>query len=391
MSNPLRKAAVLINALDSRSADALLDQMSDSQAAQVRQAIMELDDIDPAEEQQVLREFMQSRGGQPQPATDEPAADEASEAVEFEVSSQALAAADNVQPPVEEKPQPTPFEFLHGTAGERLAGFLSDEHPQTIAMVLSHLPPSRASQTLVNLPAMLQVEVLERIAEMDQTDPVIVREVEQQLHESLAGELELDRRRKAGLSVVQSILAAAGEDKAGVLKNLTEAGAVLAGRLQADDNAAIESFSVEPATFQLQRSPSTHEDRPALAPPGEVSEPHEVAGEPLETLPRQEVARATFEDVMGLDEFDLATLLAAAEPEITLLALTGAPPAFVQQIVQRLPRRQRRSFEQEMESLAPVRLRDIELAQLQLAELAAAMAVAGEIHIPHINRFIAAA
>jgi len=396
MSNPLRKAAVLISALDSRSADALLDQMSESQAAMVRTAIMDLDDIDPAEEQQVLREFMESRGGQSVPAASTQQPENAlrnDDDVELEVSSQALAAS-QAEPLPSAEPQTedsvaTPFEFLHGTAGERLAGFLESEHPQTIAMVLSHLPPQRASEALLKLEASLQVEVLERIAEMDQTDPAIVREVEQQLHESLAGELDLDRRRKAGLSVVKSILAAAGSGSEEVLQNLSAAGAVLSGRLQANEEMQqqhFKAFTVEPVPATVAEPAVSF----AAIPPQEELQPAEQALEEFEPA-IEGIGEATFEDVMLLQEFDLAALLAVAEPEITLVALTGAPPEFVERIVSRLPRRQRRNFIREMEQTGPLRLRDIELAQMNLADLAFSMAVAGEIHIPHISRFIAAA
>src|SRR4051794_6049029 len=61
MSGPqgsLRKAAILIASLETRSADQLLDQMGEQQAAKVRHAIMELPDIDPAEQEAVIHEFV---------------------------------------------------------------------------------------------------------------------------------------------------------------------------------------------------------------------------------------------------------------------------------------------------------------------------------------------
>ena len=58
----LRKAAILISTLDERSAEALLNQMDAEQAAKVRSALVELDNIAQGEEQQVLAEFLQQQG-----------------------------------------------------------------------------------------------------------------------------------------------------------------------------------------------------------------------------------------------------------------------------------------------------------------------------------------
>src|SRR5206468_10031430 len=75
----------------------------------------------------------------------------------------------------------TPFAFLQKAESENLLTFIQDEHPQTIALILAHLPPQKASEIMVGLPAQKQIEVVKRIANMEQTNPEVIKEVERGL------------------------------------------------------------------------------------------------------------------------------------------------------------------------------------------------------------------
>jgi flagellar motor switch protein FliG len=83
----------------------------------------------------------------------------------------------------------------------------------------------------------------------------------------------------------------------------------------------------------------------------------------------------------------LAKVFRAADPQVTLLALTGASRQLVDRILGRLPIREAKTFRRQMEQLGPTRLSDMERAQRQLAELAGQMADQGEIIIPRTGRF----
>jgi flagellar motor switch protein FliG len=98
-----------------------------------------------------------------------------------------------------------------------------------------------------------------------------------------------------------------------------------------------------------------------------------------------------FNDLAGLDELSLAKLFQTAQPEVILLALTGASPGFAERVLQRLPPRDARVLRRQMESLGPIRLRDVEYAQRQLAVLAQQLAAAGAIEVPASRRFTVAA
>ena len=74
--------------------------------------------------------------------------------------------------------QVKPFEFVRKTDASQLINFIQDEHPQTIALILSYLSPSQAALIISALPPDSQAEVARRIAVMDRTSPDVIKEVE---------------------------------------------------------------------------------------------------------------------------------------------------------------------------------------------------------------------
>ena len=79
-----------------------------------------------------------------------------------------------------------PFRFLQETEAEKLVRVLGSERPQTIALVLSHLSPVRAGAVLARLPENVQVDVIHRLVDLEETDPEILREVEEALRSRLS-------------------------------------------------------------------------------------------------------------------------------------------------------------------------------------------------------------
>ena len=71
--------------------------------------------------------------------------------------------------------QVRPFEFVRKTEPAQLLNFIQDEHPQTIAMILSYLSSSQAAMILGALPPEKQADVARRIAQMDRTSPDVIR------------------------------------------------------------------------------------------------------------------------------------------------------------------------------------------------------------------------
>lgn len=321
----LRKAAVLVASLDTATADALLDQVSDEQASTIRRMMVDLDEVSPQEQDAVIDELLRVSPLLPQP---QPAGIELDRRLvrrlarvrdEVDVRSSGVEAAGAAEEP--------PFRLLHQAHGERLPPLLAHEHPQTIALVISHLPPQRAAESLATLDPPLQVNVIRRLIDLDEADPDILREVERGLESRILEQVQTERRRAAGLAAVSGILRAA------------DAG------LRSSILANLDHYDRELATRLGRR-------------------------------------RLRFTDLEHLGNAALAAVFNAADPQLAVLALAGASPNLAQRIMGQLASRQAADLRRSMESLGPTPLSDIEEAQAQLAELAEQLADAGHIELP---------
>ena len=324
-STKIRKAAILVASLDAPTADAILGQMPEEQAARVRRMMVELGDIDPEEQQQVIDEFFRH-----EPAHGEEAAESADDdGVELDpgLARRLAQGNDAAESQAETDSDSAPFQFLREAHSARLTPFLAGEHPQTIALVVSHLAPQRAAGVLATLDGPLQAEVLRRLTDLDQADPAILREVERGLETKIIEHARSERRRAAGLNAVSDILQAADTStKRTLLTNLARHDRQLAGRLR----------------------------------------PQSLA----------------FSDLERLDEPALAMIFARAEPELTYLALAGASQSLMDRLLAQLSPLEARQFNRSIEKLGPMRLSDIEEAQQRIAELAQQLALEGEIELP---------
>lgn len=372
LSPALRKAAILISSLDARSADALLDQMGEAQARRVRDAVLELGDIPPHEQEAVIAEFL---------GNDSPAATATiDDGVELAGSLATLPPPGSYQPvsasPVAAEPPRKPFSFLLDADCSTIARHLQREHPQTIAVVLAHLPPAKAASLVAHFSAELQAEVLERVATIEEMDSEVVREVERGLEVVLAKELQRTRRRGSGVATLQAILNAAGDAREQLVQNVARRDQQLAEQ-------------VAPAIVQKAAVP--------LAPtmPRRRMETPESPAERLVKSNRQEAPLATpaieFAQLAQLDDRAWARLLRAADVQVSLLALAGATPELVDRLLSQLPPGDARALQRKMEQLGAVRLRDIERAQEHLARIATQLAARGEIRLPRLRPFATAA
>jgi len=221
--NPaLRKAAILVSSLDRATADKLLDQMSAEQASLVRQAMVELPEIDAGEQDRVIDEFFHVG---PRQKIEDPAGIALDRPAERLARATAYAGVE-----WETGAEPVPFRFLHEAKAHKLTQLLAGEHPQTIALVISHLSPDQASEVLAPLPPPLQVDVIRRLVDLDDANPEVLWEVERGLKTRILEQIRDERRRAAGVKAVASILAAANPGvKRDILANLAMHDRHLAG------------------------------------------------------------------------------------------------------------------------------------------------------------------
>ncbi len=169
----VRKAAVLLLTLDEDQAAEILRRLGPQQVEEVSREIASLEEIDLPTRKEVFHEFYQlalaahyiSEGG----------LEHAKSLLSKSLSPEA---ADRMIKQVTQQVQTHPFSFLQKAESENLLTFIQDEHPQTIALILAHLSPQQSSEVLVGLPAQKQIEVVKRIANMEQTNPEVIKGLE---------------------------------------------------------------------------------------------------------------------------------------------------------------------------------------------------------------------
>lgn len=317
----LRKAAILVSSLEPADADALLEQMGDAQAARVRQVMVDLGDINPREQQQVLEEFF--RIGPMLPKS-EPAG------IELDGRLARKLGLPQHPPAICSDDEPDdgpPFQFLEEAETDKLARVLAGERPQTAALVLSHLSAMQAGAVLTRLPPPQQVEVLQRLVDLEETDAEILREVERGLQKRLSQQVRMQHRRAAGMAAVDGILQAAGSHVAvQILDNLARYDRPLAERL----------------------SP------PPLA----------------------------FDRLEDLDDDAFGAVFEAADSGLIRLALVGASPEFIARFVTGMSPAEAQRVRHELDHPGPIRLSDVEAARQQIADLARRLSAAGRIRLP---------
>mgnify|MGYP002869921220 CR=1 FL=1 len=102
--------------------------------------------------------------------------------------------------------QVKPFDFMRHTDAGQILGFIQNEHPQTIALILSYLEPQQAAMILSGLNPILQADVTKRIANMDRITPEVLREVERVLERKLSSIMGQDFTVAGGIDAVVAIV-----------------------------------------------------------------------------------------------------------------------------------------------------------------------------------------
>ena len=107
---------------------------------------------------------------------------------------------------VERHIEGNPFDFMEKAPPDRVSEILRTEHPQTIALILANLSRSKASEILVLLPAETRLDIIKRIAEMDEMKPEVVDLLKKSLKEQMKGFLDTAGDVIGGVEAVAEIL-----------------------------------------------------------------------------------------------------------------------------------------------------------------------------------------
>ncbi|HLS07988.1 flagellar motor switch protein FliG [Lentibacillus sp.] len=222
--------------------------------------------------------------------------------------------------------QVRPFDFARKAEPQQILNFIQNEHPQTIALVLSYLDPEQAGQILSELPQEMQAEIAKRIATMDSTSPEIVSQVEQVLERKISSSLTEDYTQAGGIpSVVE----------------------VLNGVDRSTEKTILDALEIQD---------------PELA---------------------EEIKKRmfVFEDIVVLDNRAIQRVIREVDNEDLRLSLKAASDEVKEIVLKNMSQRMAESFKEEMEYMGPVRLRDVEEGQTRIVEAIRRLEEVGEIVI----------
>ncbi|MDE7415001.1 MAG: flagellar motor switch protein FliG [Lachnospiraceae bacterium] len=222
--------------------------------------------------------------------------------------------------------QVKPFEFVKKTDASQLLNFIQDEHPQTIALILSYLSAGQAATILGALIPEKQAEVARRIATMDRTSPDVIKEVERVLESKLSSLVNQDYTIIGGVDAVVEIL------------NTVDRGT---------EKHIMETLEVE--------------------------EP-ELADEIRKKM-------FVFEDILLLDDRAIQRVLRDVDNNDLAIACKGSTEEVQNAIFGNMSKRLAEMIREDMEFMGPVRMKDVEEAQQKIVNIIRKLEDAGEIVI----------
>lgn len=220
-----------------------------------------------------------------------------------------------------------PFEFIRKADPGQLLNYIQNEHPQTIALILSYLSSGQAAQILSGLPLEKQSDVTKRIAIMDRTSPEVVREIENVLESKFSNILSQDYATTGGVQAVVDIL------------NSVDRGT---------EKHIMEELDIRDA---------------------ELSE---------EIRKRMFV----FEDIISLDNRSIQRMIREIDNSQWAIALKGASEEVKDVIFVNMSKRLVEMIKEDIDFMGPVRIRDIEDAQQNIVNVIRKLEEDGEIITP---------
>lgn len=222
--------------------------------------------------------------------------------------------------------QVRPFDFARKADPQQVLNFIINEHPQTIALVLSYLDAEQSGQILSELPQDMQAEVAKRIALMDSTSPEIISQVEQVLEKNLSASFTEDYTQTGGIEAVVEVLN--GVDRS-------------------TERTILDAL--------------------------EIQDP-ELADEIKKRM-------FVFEDIVILDNRAIQRVIREVDAEDLRLSLKVSSEEVQEIIFSNMSERMATTFREEMEYMGPVRLRDVEEAQTRIVGSIRRLEEVGEIII----------
>ncbi|QAS51000.1 flagellar motor switch protein FliG [Halobacillus litoralis] len=316
-----QKAAALLISLGPDVAAQVYKHLDEEEIEQLTLEISSVQKVDAQEKDEILDEFHQialaqdyiSQGGIGYAKT---------------ILEKALGSdeASNIIGRLTSSLQVKPFDFARKADPNQILNFIQNEHPQTIALVLSYLDAEQSGQILSELPQELQADIARRIATMDSTSPEVISQVEQILEKKLSTTVTQDYTETGGIQAVVEVLN--GVDRS-------------------TERTILDSLEIQD---------------PELA---------------------EEIKKRmfVFEDIVALDDRAIQRVIRDVDNDDLRLSLKVSSEEVKDIVFNNMSQRMADTFKEEMEFMGPVRLRDVEEAQTRVVSTIRRLEDVGEIVI----------
>jgi flagellar motor switch protein FliG len=317
----LRKAAILLVRMGKEYSTRVLANMNETEVEELSAEIARLGKLEPEVVVDVVDEFYAMA------TTKHAGAGGMAYAKELLEASLGTERAQLILDRLQASMTDMPFNFLSHADPRQLLSYVQYEHPQTIALVLAHVPSALASSILSGLAPEVQSDVAHRIAVMDRTSPDVIRQVELALQRKLSTVLQPDE-----LSTV------------GGLQPLVD---IINRADRTTERLILEALE--------KRNP-------------------EIA---------EEIRRRMFmfEDIITLDDRSVQLVLRQVEPSDLALALKGVGEEVRDKVTGNLSERGRENLIEEMDLMGPVKVKMVEEAQQKIVSVIRSLEDSGQIEI----------
>lgn len=317
----LRKAAVLLMSMPTKTAARVLSQLPPRMIEAISIRIAQLDSVSGDDQEVVIAEFLTSKASAIYASSG--GLERAKELLREALGRDAAEMLGNLQQTIEA----TPFSFVKKVDAQTLLQFIGEEHPQTIALLLSHVPSNYAAEVMAGLDSEKRLEVIRRIATIGRTSPDAVDELQAGLEMRLSSMVNHQQASIGGIDSVAEIL------------NVVER-------------------SVERAIME-----TLNDEDPELC----------------ENIRR---LMFVFEDIAKLGDRDIQALLKNVETAQWAMALKGSSEALRDKVLRNMSARAADNLKEEMDYLGSVRMSEVESVQQKIVDVVRHLEDTGEIARP---------
>ena len=315
------KAAILLIALGKEYSAKIFKYLRDEEIEQLTLDITNVRRVDSGMKEAVIEEFYEECMAQN--FITEGGIDYAREVLESSIGSErALELINRLTSSLAVRP----FDFARKSDPNQILNFVQNEHPQTIALILSYLEPAMSAAILAKLPLEKQTEVVARISTMDRTSPEYVREIERVLDKKLSSMGSEDFTSVGGIEAIVEILNAAD---------------------RGTERRVLEELEIE-------------------------------HGDLVDEIRRK---MFVFEDIIKLDKRAVQRILKEVETTDLTVALKSATEEVRHLIFENVSKRMGEMIREDMEYMGPVRLKDVEEAQQKIVNVIRKLQDSGDIVI----------